>query len=159
MMLHYWSFLYGLWVTGSREQSNHLFAKDIRADTTTTVSSDNWYQATANWPAIAAYVDSWSGCSDLHALDVFGVSGSISKAWRRRHYRALSWDIKLSPEMDIMTENGFFGLLDLCLRLTFRWIRLRIWLRIIEYDWDRLGANQKLGYRLTMFNYVYRNSI
>ena len=40
-------------------------------------------------------------------LDVFGASCRIAETWRAAGYRAFSYDIKLSKNHDICTEDGF----------------------------------------------------
>lgn len=92
---------------------------DLREDTTASVGPDQWFVASdhSNWLEAVQYVDVWQGCCDLHCVDVFSASEAIAKAFKRRHYKALSWDIKLSTAMDIVTRSGWYDLLQLCLRL------------------------------------------
>ena len=83
------------------------------------MGADQWFVASdhSNWLEAVQYVDGWQGCCDLHCVDVFSASEAIAKAFKRRHYKALSWDIKLSTAMDIVTRSGWYDLLQLCLRL------------------------------------------
>lgn len=90
---------------------------DLRDDTTTSVDPDHWYRAADHWEEILEFAQSFQGPCDLHCVDVFSASQAIAKAFKRRFYRACSWDIKLSTHMDIVTESGCYDLLGLCLRL------------------------------------------
>ena len=92
-------------------------SQDFRDDTASSVGPENWYYACDHWPNICQYVHAWKGCSDLHCVDLFSVSQQITKAFRRQCYRSVSWDIKLDPTHDISTESGWYGVLELCLRL------------------------------------------
>ena len=102
----------------------HVFCKplilnqDLSDDTTSTLNPDGWYYARDDWGNICAFVDSWQGCSDLHVIDVFGASMSMTRTWRRRHYRAEAWDIALNHKMDIVSKHGWYSLLLLALRLS-----------------------------------------
>ena len=91
--------------------------QDLRDDTTTSVDPDHWYRAADHWEEILDFAQSFQGPCDLHCVDVFSASQAIAKAFKRRFYRACSWDIKLSTHMDIVTESGCYDLLGLCLRL------------------------------------------
>ena len=91
--------------------------QDLRDDTTTSVDPDHWYRAANHWEEILGFVQSFQGPCDLHCVDVFSASRAIAKAFKKRFYRACSWDIKLSTHMDIVTESGCYDLLGLCLRL------------------------------------------
>ena len=89
---------------------------------------DQWFRASDhyNWLEAVQYVDGWQGCCDLHCVDVFSASEAIAKAFKRRHYKALSWDIKLSTAMDIVTRSGWYDLLQLCLRLQLARVLFRV---------------------------------
>ena len=92
--------------------------QDLQDDTTATIPSSQWFDAAAHFEVICHYVDHWQGPQDLHAVDVFSCSKSIMKAFRSRFYRAESYDVKTSVEMDVVKESGWYYLLDLCLRLS-----------------------------------------
>lgn len=91
--------------------------KDPSDDTTASVGPDAWFYAPDHLLEIQQFVDSWRGCPDLHAVDVFGASKSITRAFKRKLYKAEAWDIAIDRRDDIVTESGFYGLLHLCLRL------------------------------------------
>lgn len=91
--------------------------EDLKDDTTSAVGPADWFYAKAHMGEIQQFVRAWQGPSDLHAVDVFGSSRSIEKAFTRRFYRARSWDINFDARSDIVTRSGFYDLLQLCLRL------------------------------------------
>ena len=91
--------------------------EDVRDDTATVTSSSQWFYAADHWPQIESFVSSWQGCSDLACVDVFGASQAVAKCFKRRCYRAVAWDLKLDQRHDIVSEEGWWDLLLICLRL------------------------------------------
>ena len=43
-----------------------------------------------------------------YALDLFGASRSVTRAWRKAGFAATAFDIKLSKRHDLCTKMGFF---------------------------------------------------
>lgn len=102
-------------------------------DTASSVSEAQWFHAGSNWEMIAGFTASWQGVADLHAIDCFGASQSIARAYRRRGFRAEAFDIQINPLHDASTAAGWWSMMLLFLRLHLRGRRdTEIWGRGIE---------------------------
>ena len=88
----------------------------LEDDTTCTVPEDHWYQAEQHIDEILRWAQAWNGERTMHLLDLFSVSQSAAKVWRKFGKIAASYDVKSNPEQDITAQSGFFELMALGLQ-------------------------------------------
>ena len=54
-----------------------------------------WYRAADHFADLLAFVQHWVGPPCYYALDMFGASEVIAKAWRGKGFGAVAYDILL----------------------------------------------------------------
>ena len=77
-----------------------------------------WFHASfeAGASEVAAYVATWGGGRSLDCADLFSASKKVADVWKSVGYEAASADI-VNPQknFDVISREGFFNTLDLCL--------------------------------------------
>ena len=86
-------------------------------DAATVTQEESWYLAEAHAADICSYVAEWNGVRDLHLADLFSASQKAADMWKLKGYKAVSTDIRLSEDFDVLSKNGFQANLDICLRV------------------------------------------
>ena len=56
----------------------------------------------------------------LDCMDVFGASERVAATWQDAGYNAMSYDIKINPSHDIVSEAGFKCMLRMALQFFVR---------------------------------------
>lgn len=89
-------------------------------DTTCSVPEAEWFCAEQHIPMAMSFARAWTGVRSAHVLDAFGFSERVSKQWGDAGWNALVYDIKHCSQHDLVTESGFYALLDMGLQLVPR---------------------------------------
>eukprot|EP00442_Polarella_glacialis_P054099 CAMPEP_0115142078 /NCGR_PEP_ID=MMETSP0227-20121206/59937_1 /TAXON_ID=89957 /ORGANISM="Polarella glacialis, Strain CCMP 1383" /LENGTH=333 /DNA_ID=CAMNT_0002550599 /DNA_START=75 /DNA_END=1076 /DNA_ORIENTATION=+ len=90
----------------------------INDDTTTLLPESTWFDGyVAGYDEAQAYAMNWAGQRRHRCIDIFGVSGTMKKAWLKAGDSAVNYDIKSNPAHDIVSKSGFYALLDYGLEL------------------------------------------
>lgn len=88
---------------------SHLFA--WQEDLCASLPEEKWFHAEQHKEELETLMRGYQGIQDLTCLDVFGFSGSITKAWRDKGFTAEKYDIALNPRSnDLLGKRGFLCL-------------------------------------------------
>ena len=83
----------------------------LQDDLTATLPESSWWVADDHEAEVASVLAAWSGERTIHVLDLFGYSGSISRAFEKKGYRAVQYDVLLGGRShDILSKRGFLYL-------------------------------------------------
>ena len=82
-------------------------AKSKYEDASTGLAEQDWYVAAQDLPMLNDVCENWEGLQHAHVFDLFSHSKRVCRAFQRRGFRGLSFDIRSCHREDILSKSGF----------------------------------------------------
>lgn len=91
----------------------------LQDDTTCTTPENQWFDCAQHEAELTSWFQSARAAAEhnVHCLDWFGASQSVSRTWIARGYRAFAFDIKLCTSQDMVNRDGCYLLLKMAAQL------------------------------------------
>lgn len=78
---------------------------------------ESWWEAENHEGILMDMLTSWDRPCDVHCIDMFGASGMIAKAWSKKGYSSLIFDILHDPKHDMCVRSGCRAFMHMASRL------------------------------------------
>lgn len=110
-------------------------------DISTSHHESQWFKAENHFEEVKMWCQEWEGIRMRHCFDCFSYSRRVSSSFEKFGFRACNFDIRCSPEQDLLSRNGFFMALGQCMELR----SCKVWFQFCRCQFSSRGLLREVS--------------